>query len=247
MNNKKFNTDLINKIKKENIKQTPKNVFLFKNIILWVFLGITIIIWAISLSISLEYLINADWYLLKRVGIFKIFFVFLPLFWVIFLIVSSILWYYNYRKTNRGYKLALIKIFIINVVSSLILAFFLYTTWVNSYIETKLENISPKYRSVLVEDNITRMVKVWQNEEQWLLIWELLEVNQDTIVLRDYNNKKWEIFINTQTTTDIKHKVSMEVWENIKIIWEKTSSNTFNAGEIRPLIWSWNNSRKQNR
>lgn len=234
MDKNKFNKNLINKIKKEKIKQTPKYIFILRNIFVWFFLVVVIIFWALSLSISLDYLMNADWDLFRIVWLFKIFIVFIPIFWVTFLILSSIIWYYNYRHTDMGYKLSLLKIFIINILLSLILATLLYLTWVNNYIENKLENIIPEYRSVLVDDKISRMVKVWQNEDSWLLIWEILEFSKNELKFKDFNSKKWEIKLDDNTY--IKHRVVIKVWEKIKIIWKKMDLNIFNALEIRPYI-----------
>lgn len=239
MDNKKFNKNLLERIKKENIKQIPKYTFVFKNFIMWFFLIISIMLWALSLSISFDYLINADWYLFRRIWLFNVLAIFLPLFWLLFLIFSSLLSYYNYRHTDRGYKLSLWKVFILNIVSSFVLAIILYFTWANTYIESKLEEYIPKYRSVLVDDKISRMIKVWQNEEQWLLIWEILEVWKNILILKDSNGKNWNITINNISNTDIKNRVTISIWEKVKIIWEKKEYDQFEAIEIRPFIWKW--------
>lgn len=235
MNNKKFTKDLFDKINKEKISQTPKYIFITKNILVWFFLFFSIFIGALSLSISLDYLFNADWDLFRRIWFLKIFLIFIPVFWLLFLIISSVLSYYNYRYTDKWYKLSFIKVLFLNIFSSLILAFILYFTWINNYIELKIENIVPKYRTILVEDKINRMIKVWQNEEKWLLIWTILDYNDTELKLNDFNNKEWIITLNRNI--DIKSRVKIENWERIKIIWEKIDWNNFDALEIRPFVW----------
>jgi len=239
MDNKKFNKNLLDRLKKEDIKQIPKYIFVFKNIVIWFFLIISIFLWSVSLGISLDYIINADWYLFKKIWLFKVFVVFLPIFWIIFLVFSSFLSYYNYRHTDKGYKLSLLRVFSFNIVLSFILALLLYFTWTNIYIESKLEDYFPKYRSVLVDDKVTRMVKVWQNEEQWLLIWKILDVWKNKFTFQDFNNKYWDIILDNKTTTDVKHRVNIQFWEKIKIIWEKVNDSSFKAFEIRPFMWKW--------
>lgn len=239
MDNKNFNKNLLDRIKNEEIKQTPKYIFIFKNIAIWFFLIISIFLWSLSLGISFDYLITADWYLFKKIWLFKVFIVFLPIFWIVFLILSSFLSYYNYRYTDKGYKLSLWRVFSLNIISSFILAIILYFTWANVYIESKLEEYVPKYRSVLVDDKVTRMVKVWQNEDKWLLIWELIEVRENKLTFKDYNNKNWNIILNNKIITDVKHRVNIQSWEKIKIIWEKVDESNFKAFEIRPFIWRW--------
>lgn len=237
---KNFSKDLLQKIKKDDVKQIPKYIFVLKNIFVWLFLFVSIILWWLSLSISFDYLINADWYLLKKVWFFKLLIVFLPLFWVLFLIISSFFSYYNYRHTNKGYKLSLIKVFLFNILLSIVFAIFLYFSWVNNFVESKLEKYIPKYRTLLVEDKYLRMIEIWQNENKWLLIWQILELWNNTLSFIDYNDKVWEIIINNNGETNIKHRVELKIWEKIKIIWEKIENNIFNALEIRPFIWRWN-------
>lgn len=242
MNNKNFSKDILEKIKKDNIKQTPKYIFLIKNYIFWFFLAITIIIWAISLSITFAYLFNADWDLFRKIWLYKVFFIFLPFFWFIFLIISSLLSYYNYRHTDKWYKLSIFKVFLINIFSSFLLWLIFFFSWFSSLIESKIENIMPKYRSIFVEDREARMISVWQNEDNGLLIWDIMEVLDNRLILVDTNNKIWDILMNNSTNIDIKHNVSIQVWERIKIVWEKNDNTSFLASEIRPFMWwKWKN------
>jgi hypothetical protein len=236
---KNFSEEILNKIKKEDIKQIPKYVFILKHSIIWFFLFLSVLIWAISLSISFEYLFNADWVLVHRLWIIKIIITFLPLFWLIFLLFASFLSYYNFRHTEKWYKYNFLKILWINILSSLILWIFIYLTWINHIIEWNLEKYVPKYRWVLVEDKESRMIKVWQNEESGLILWEILKVSDDSLEFIDYNNKNWTILLSKET--DIKWRVNLSVWKKVKIIWEKTSDNIFKAINIRPLNWRMNN------
>ncbi len=98
-----------------------------------------------------------------------------------------------------------------------------------------MEKFIPTYRWIFVEDKVSRMVKIWQNEESGLILWEILKVNDDNFEFTDYNNKKWTILF--WDKTDIKWRVNLKSWEKVKIVWEKTSDNTFNATQIRPFLW----------
>lgn len=234
---KDFWKNIMDQIKKEKVKQIPKNIFILKHISIWLFLGLSIFIWALSLSISFEYLNNADWSLLHRLWIFKIATIFMPIFWFIFLILASFLSYYNFRHTEEWYKFSFKNIFILNIILSILLWLFLYLTWINHYIESKIENNIPKYREVFVTDKVSRMIKIWQNEDKGLLIWDIIEVNTGNFNFKDYNDKDWKVFINNETNTDKKHKINITVWEKIKIIWDKINNNSFIAREVRPFIW----------
>lgn len=236
---KDFAWEILNKIKKEDIKQIPKHVFIFKHVLIWIFLFLSILIWAISLSINFEYIIGADWFLFQKIWIIKIALIFLPIFWILFLIIATFLSYYNFKHTEKWYKYSFSKILWINIFLSIILWWVIFITWTNQLIESSLESIIPNYRSVLVEDKNSRMIKVWQNEESGLLLWEILEMDNNNLKFIDYNNKKWDIQFSNQT--DIKWRVNLNIWEKIKIIWEKNWENAFSAIEIRPFSWKSNN------
>ena len=96
---KDFGEKLLNKIKNEDIKQVSKNIFLFKNICVWFFFILSVFIWGLSISITFEYLFNADWSLLHRLWIIKIATIFMPVFWLFFLVFATFISNYNYRKT----------------------------------------------------------------------------------------------------------------------------------------------------
>ena len=236
-----FGKEILNKIKKEDIKQIPKYIFTIKHILIWLFLGISIFILALSLSINFEYLYNADWFLFHKLWIIKIALTFLPIFWLIFLLFATFLSYYNFKHTEKWYKYNFIKIFLINIVLSFILWIFIYITWINHFIEWTMEKFIPKYRWILVENKETRMINVWQNEEAGLIIWEIIKIDDNNLDFIDYKNKKWIILISEET--DIKWKMNLNIWEKIKITWEKTDTNIFNATQIRPFIWRSNNKK----
>lgn len=235
---KNFSEEILNKIKKEKIKQIPRHVFILKHAIVWFFLFLSVLVWAISLSITFEYIINADWFLIHRLWIIQIAITFLPIFWLIFLLLASFLSYYNFKHTEKWYKYNFLKILWINIFLSVIFWVLIYTSGANYLIEWSLEKYIPRYRWILVENKESRMIKVWQNEDSGLIIWEILKINDDNLEFIDYNNKNWLILISKNT--NIKWRVSLNIWEKIKIIWEKTDDNIFEAIEIRPFNWRWN-------
>lgn len=237
MDTKDFTHKLLDRIKKDDIKQTPRYIFMLKNIVIWLFLVASILLWSLSLAISFDYLISADWYLFKRIGFIQVLQVFLPIFWVVSLVLSSLLSYYNYRHTNRGYKLSVLKVCSLNILLSFIVSFWLYLTGAASYIESQLETYAPTYRSMFVEDKTSRMLQVWQHEEAGLLIGEILEVGEDHFSFVDANDKHWNVLFNPSTMTEVKQRVQLVSWEKIKIIWEKVGDTDFQALEIRPFSW----------
>lgn len=231
---KDFSKVIVNKIKKENIKQIPRCVFVLKYISVWFFLIFSIFVWALALSISFGYFSDVDWVLGRRLGFIRILTIYMPLFWIFFLVVSVFFSYYNFRNTERWYKFSFLKIFLINIFSSVLFGMIFYFTWISSIVESYIEEVVPEYRSLFVEDKVSRMVSVWQNEDSWLLIWEIVGINESDFVFIDYNNKEWSVLFNGET--NIKWRVEFVAWKKIKVIWEKTWNDVFEAKEIRPFM-----------
>ncbi len=235
---KNFKNNLINKIKKENIKPIPKKYFILKKILINIFLVFSILIWALSVSIIFWYLFEADWFLSHKLGLIKIAINFLPIFWILFLIVSITISYFNFKNTEKGYKFYLWQIVLVNILLSVIVWTLFYFTWFSQIAEEKIQNNLPKYREFLVWDKISRMKKVWQNEEKGLLLWIILSTEGfsplNNFKLKDTNNKVWNILMSKKTI--IRHNLKLKKWLKIKLIWKKIWDNKFRALDIRPFI-----------
>ena len=235
--NKDFKNNLINKIKKEEIKPISKKYFIIKKFFINFFLIFSILIWALSIAIVFWYLFEADWYLSHKIWLIKITTTFLPVFWLIFLFFSSILSYYNFKQTEKWYKFYLWQIVIVNIIISFLLWMAFYFSWFSQKVEEKIQNNISNYREIFVWDKISRMKKIWQNENSGLILWIILENNNNILKLKDTNSKIWNIIISEKTI--IRHKLVLKTWLKIKLIWEKIKENTFIVTEIRPFIWNW--------
>jgi hypothetical protein len=231
----------MNKIKKEKIKPISKNFFVMKKVLIYLFLWFSILIWALSVAIVFGYLIEADWFLSHKLWLIKVTINFLPFFWILFLTVSIIISYFNFKNTEKGYKFYLWQIILWNIVSSIVIWILFYVIWFSHFIEEKIQNNLPEYRQYFVQDKVSRMKKVWQNEDKWLLLWIIFSTDGlsplKSLELKDTNNKIWKIIISKKT--NIRHNLLLKNWLKIKLVWEKKSENIFEVLEIRPFIGNW--------
>ena len=234
---KDFKNNLIKKIKKEKIKPISKIFFVAKKILIYFFFWFSILIGALAVAIVFLYLFEADWFLSHKLWLLEITMNFLPIFWIIFLMISITISYFNFKNTEKGYKFYLWQIIVWNILASLVIWVLFYITWFSQIIENKIQTILPEYRQYFVWDKISRMTKVWQNEEKWLLLWLILEKNNNfNFKLKDTNNKIWKILLSEKT--NIKHNLELKSGLKIKLIWEKKSDNIFEVLEIRPFMWN---------
>ena len=233
-----FKYKLINKIKQENIKPLSKKYFIIRTILINLFFIFSILIWALAIAIIFWYLFEADWYLTHKIWLIKITITFLPVFWLIFLLLSTLLSYYNFKRTEIGYRFYLWQIILINVIFSFIIWILFYFSGFSQYVEEKIQKKLPEYSKYIVLDKNSRMKQIWQNEDKWLLLWLIVKkLNNNNYLLKDTNNKIWKLKITNKTI--IRHNLILQSWLKIKLIWKKTWENSFEVLEIRPFIWNW--------
>ena len=235
--NKDFSKDILKKIKKNNIKPISKKIFYIRTFILYMLIILSILIWAVSFSVILWYLFAIDFFIANKVWFFILIKTFLPIFWIFFVLIICILVYYEFRKTQRWYKFYLYQIIFWNILITFLFWIIFYFSWFSKTFESTIQDNFPKYRQYLVLDKTSRMIKVWQNEDVWLLIWKIYSINNNSninnIEFIDYNNKIW--FLEFNNNSVIKHNLELKEWLEIKLIWEKLSDNIFEVKEVRPF------------
>lgn len=232
----KFSEKIISQIKKEDIKTLPKIYFVFINILIWLFFIFSLLIWSLSLSITFSYIFNDDILFSSRIWIFYLLKTYLPIFWVIIFAVFSLFSYINFKYTSSWYKFPIFWVLVWNIFTTILLWYFFFYIWLSHNIENFFRKNVSFYSNYLVEDMESRMILAWQNPENWLLVWEILDVWEYKLKFKDYDENIWEIDISDSI---IKWRVVLEIWSKIKIIWKKLPDNEFYAEEIRPyMMWS---------
>lgn len=232
MNKNKF----LLKLREE--KPTSKWVFIFRTILFWLLFLLFIIIGIISTSLIIYSVFNSGFDIEKTTlnNNIKIILNSLPYIWIIITIGFFAVSYFNFKNTENGYKYLTIKNIIFTFFGSILLGIFFYNIGFSELLDIKLQNSMPVYRNYMVQ----HMQTVWNNPDNGLLIGKIIKIESgEKIILKDYNNKEWNILITENTT--IKGQSLININNGIKIIGIKINNNTFEAKEIRPEIGSMMN------
>jgi heme/copper-type cytochrome/quinol oxidase subunit 2 len=195
----------------------------------WVFSVISIIVGGIGTSICFYLLTNNDIFSteFKDLSILQTLIIAVPFFWIIISVFFLFLAFYNFKHTEGGYKWNVAKLFIINILASLVIGLTLYSTGASGALNDVFSGL-PFYSQIAdVRD------QVWMRPESGYLAGDIVAVNINgkEITIKDLNNKSWTVDI---TDALIRPSVSLNAGSRIKIIGEKTSENKFTATEIRP-------------
>jgi hypothetical protein len=187
--------------------------------------GSSFIIGAFTFSIVLSALFNNDWYLYNRIG-FSFILRTLPYFWVVSLAVFTILGEFYYKKTLLGYRRKVVVIVGIYLISTTLFGGIFYLIGFGGGIEETFENNINSYRGIILN-----RYEIWGHPEDGLLSGRVTKISNNEIEIVDLNGYFWTIDIRDAIllgVLDIKND------ERVKITGKITTSNNFDAEEIRP-------------
>jgi len=223
---KKFIQEVLGKIKKENIKPTPKWHFLLKNYIVW-FLGVlSLLVGGVSFSVIIYLMRYNDWDIYEQLGESFISFTLLtmPYFWIISLVLFVCILLYNIKHTKKGYRYSLPFILSVNILFSMVLGILFYEIGISQSLDDVLGERAPLYSKI-----INRQLDYWSQPENGRLSGLVVEVGSSTdFLLVDFNQKEWNIKNEEESEMDIV--VGMPV----RILGEKTSENDYLVEMIIP-------------
>lgn len=226
MENKDISQIALQKIKESGIKPISKNIFNFKKVLFWSFVGTSVVIGVISFSVILSILFNNDWVLYNKFG-FNFIFKSMPYFWFICLLLFAILGEFYYRKTLLGYRHRMVTIVGIYIIFTIISGSILYIAGLGNIIDESLSKNLPIYNGVMFDKN-----EFWYHPEDGLLYGKIIGINENLIQIVDFNNNIWVLNIEDAF---IGGKVKIEIGETIKIIGD-IENDIFIVEQVRPCL-----------
>jgi|GEM_PF-867412 len=198
--------NIIEKIKSGKITKKPKWIFIIERTGLWVLLVSTTLICSATFGVILFSIVDHDWNMHEIIG--KTFFEFLmismPYFWIILLILLSLLIYIEFKKTKTGYRYMPHIIITAIALLSVILGIFWHFLGVGEVIHEFVSNNIPYY-----EDFVYNKKDVWSHPEIGLISGRISSIEDGRFGLVDWNGKMWEVYASGT-------------------IWNGTATNTLN-------------------
>jgi heme/copper-type cytochrome/quinol oxidase subunit 2 len=219
---------IIEQIENQHIEPTPKWYFNIKNLWFWMAFITSLLIGSISFSIILYSIQQTDFELLKHLKHSRLetVLVLLPYFWLVFLLVFSIVAFVSFKHFKNAYKYDLIHILGLSVFLSFLLGTLIFISNGSKFLENKFANKVEIYKSI--ED---KRLQYWMNPEEGFLAGTIKEAKLDTIILIDFNQKKWNIYYHNVFIPPI---IEITEGEQIKLVGKKINDSSFEATEIKP-------------
>ncbi|MCF7830729.1 hypothetical protein K9M41_01900 [Candidatus Gracilibacteria bacterium] len=229
MNPTKISASVLKKIKTQNIVPKSKWQFLFKNVLLWILFGFSVLLSAIGVSVIIFAFRETDFDLFSYLdgSALQRFLSLLPIFWLLFFAVFVGIALIGLRKTKRGYRFSVSKLLLVNMVLGILLGTVFYNLGGSEKFESVFANNVRFYRGIHNE-----RLRRWARPSQGRLAGEIIEIKKEQIfLLNDFDQKEWRV-----DARDLIRELPFELQVGMKIrmIGEEISKNEFKAKVIRP-------------
>lgn len=221
---------ILDRIKTEGVRPTPKGFFRVRDYVMWLLLGIFVAAVSIGIAMIMFMIRGADQSLFAKLGftIPERILYSVPFFWITATIAVLGVAFINFRNTKRGYKTSARQFGLIALLVSLALGSVAYAFNVAQYIDKTASSRIPLYNSV-IPLNTNR----WFDPKQGLLsgVVREKESNQD-FMLRDPDAVLWHVIGNE---ISMPSDFQFHSGDRIKLIGKIQGDDTFRVIEIRPF------------
>ena len=216
-------------IEEKKIQPKSRRYFSLRNILFWFSALLMLIFSSFAVSLILFLIFDLDWDIYSHLnhGLLENIIIAIPHLWLILLGVFAFFTFYLFRKTKKSYRRSFLIIFLSIFSLSLISGTAIYASGVSEKLNNIFKKSMPHY-----EELIHSKEDQWMQSKNGLLSGKILNVENNSLHLEDFNGQSWQIIYDENT--NIKGRVDLSTNSEIKIIGEKITDNEFKADEIRP-------------
>lgn len=230
---------IIEKIKSDQLKPIPAWKFRFKKILILFFYLLFVLIGAVSFSIILYSIQQADFDLLNHMehSTIEFLLVLAPVVWLSSLIIFLLASIYSAQYTKKGYKITKSRWLILSTGLSMALGTLFFITGGANWFENSFANNLEIYQSIQ-----EKKISIWNQPNEGRISGSIIDYKSDTIFLKDFQGHRWNVITENAFMSP---RVLLEKGEEIKVNGSLLSDTTFHGTDIRP--WGGNKFQNKNR
>ncbi len=219
---------IIDKIKKEKVKPTPKWVFLLKYSVVWGLFVSSVVFGSIAMSIIFFQYRDATGEIYNQMGdgVVEFTLLALPYFWILLMIGFLLLAHYHFHFTKKGHRYNVFAIMGLSLIVSLVLGSALYASGFSEKLENLFQEI-PNYERLHIGKRM-----LWQRPNAGRLAGTIMQIEGEKIlILQDFQQNVW--WVETQNAK--RHpQVILQKGERIRAMGERLEGGHFRADIIGP-------------
>lgn len=222
---------ILDRIKAQQVRPTPKSFFRVRDYVLWGILGVSVAALSLGSSMVIMLIRGIDRGVLGRLGLSlpeKLFYS-IPFFWVAVTLAIAAVAYVNFKRTRRGYRVSAKQFAITAVVVGVALGTLMYALNISRYVDRAAVQNIPIYSSV-----VPLNTNGWFDPAHGLLSGSVkIKESDESFTLRDQNFDLWTVSSKDASVNPEEFKFNSG--DRVKIIGKKTGDFEFRAVEIRPF------------
>jgi len=231
MPEEKISEKILEQIKNRSLKPKTKWSFRLRTYFIWFLVILLLVLSSLAFGVILYMLVNNDWSFQQRINPNLPGYILdtLPIFWLLLLGFLTLLLYFEFKSTKKGYRFTLAHILLGSVIASFALGFIFYSFGVGQVIDEELNERVPIYRNFLNPRN-----QIWLQPEEGFLLGEITKIVDPTMVeIIDPLNNEWVVIVNEESQM---MPINLDIGMKLKIIGEIVEEGLFEAEMIMPAI-----------
>jgi len=226
---------ILDEIEKRHAELIPRWRFLVKRFSFWLLAAISVLTGGLAMATAIYVFIDND-FVEDREYINRFFIErplvaeaisSIPYIWLVALALFTLVAYFGFRHTKKGYRYSAAKVIIASLLASLLLSLCLNTVDIGGYIHRYLVENVHVYNN-LINANEQR----WTNSKKGLLGGKVIQADttHNLIFLKDFKKRIWRIDI---SKAEVRPKTKIVQGKFLKVIGVKTGKRTFQAISIQ--------------
>jgi len=225
-------------IEKRKVVPIPRWHFLLRQAGFWMLALLSVITGSLSMATAVYVFIDHD-FIEDHVYLYRLFaerpligefFARIPYLWLTALALFTLVAYFGFRHTSKGYRYPTLRVIAGSVLASVLLCAALNTVDIGGYIHRYLiENVHIYHNLIYANEHR------WSHSEKGLLGGKVIAINKSRsrIVIRDFKKGTWQVDI---TKADVRPGIPIAEGKYLKITGQKTGNRVFQAFGIQ----AWN-------
>jgi len=226
---------ILDEIEKRHVVQIPRWRVFLKRFSFWLLAAISVITGSIAMATAIYVFVDND-FIADHATIHQLFLQrpwladlveSIPYIWLVVLLLFTLVAFFGFRHTKKGYRYSAPKVIGASLLSSLLLSLALNTFDVGGYIHRYLVENVHVYNKLIVSNE-----QRWSNARNGWLGGKVILVDNTThlIILKGFKGRIWLIDF---TTAKLDPKMQIVRGRYLKITGIKTGKQTFQAISIQ--------------
>ena len=203
-----INKKVLDTLSEKNICLKPEWEFTLKNSSIWILGIVTIFAGALSISASIFVFKNIQFnaYKATHENILTFFIEFIPVIWIILLILFIFSAHYLVRHTDTGYKYKLWLIILGSLLASFILGVAMYFFGFGQVVDRDFGKHIPYHKNIELRND-----QAWNHPEEGLLSGYVI-LEEEGFLLKDFEGSEWNLIVDEKDlrSNDILNNPNLE-------------------------------------